>query len=214
MALRYSHPHSTRYKQELANQHEVVVISDLLNAPEEVRAFYRQIKEACERAGKSTFLPIDFLDLTKLGGLRERYQETKELSFEKIRRAGLVVAYLGYQGGDPLRIPGDSTMDAGKMLGEAKLEQKPQVFIYEAEKEGYLRRNDPKIWWQPKSREEIRQIKAERRPYRQGPMIITPTSTDSFLIPDSVDPNVIKEILFRDREQALSELEEFVSEFR
>jgi len=145
MGLGYSHPHSEKYRQELAKQHEVVVISDLLNAPEDVRKFYRQIKEACERAGKSTFLPIEFLDLRELDRLDKRYKEIMDLSLGKIRRAGLVVAYIGYQGGDPRKIPGESTMDMGKMLGEAKLREKSQVFVYEEEKAEYLKRTDPKI---------------------------------------------------------------------
>jgi len=53
----------------------------------------------------------------------------------------------------------------------------------------------------------------QRRRVGRGPMIVTPTSEDSFLIPNSQDPHIIKEIIFYTREQALSELEAFVRTF-
>jgi len=213
MGYQYSRSHSKEYKDELAKNHEVIVISDLLNAPQDVRDFYRKLKDACTNAGKKTFLPLDFLRLEELMGLDKRYNEAKELTFEITRNSELVVAYLGYQGGNLRLTPRESSLDLGKMLGETKLREKPTIFVYEAEKADYLRKKDPKIWWQPKSKDAIRRMRTQRRKMQRGPMIVTPTSEDSFLIPNSRDPHIIKEIVFDTREQALSELEAYVKNF-
>ena len=177
----------------------IFVASDITIAPEAAIEFYKKIRDTCNRAiarhfGEkcASFLPLDFVDHQENESVS--CSEAARLVLSKVNLAELGVFYLGF-----------NSTDIGMMLGRAKVNHLPVIFLYEVEKESELKRREPKNWWRVKNREELQ--------FAPPSGVITPNSYESFMVPESLYDRIHAEIIFRKEEEGLSKLEQEVDRF-
>lgn len=174
-------------------KYSIFLASNLSLVTPELFRFYRGMREVCDICGKSSFLPLDFASPSKFdtGILNPKFYN---LVSDKIAQAEMGVFYLGL-----------NSTDVGIMLAKAKRRDLPIIFMYESEKEAWLKANEPKVWWRLKTEEELSSSKPSG--------LITSTSHNSFLMPNSTYPKIVAEIKFKTKEKSLSELEEKIKKF-